>query len=111
MLENVGIPPRCGSCPAAGYDIGEDGWAVMVCRFCRKERNLWEEREKGRPSWCPMRQIPAHHGGLIDRDEVVKDLDSLAMVSEWDRDMVRAMIYSKRLVVEPTDAEGDDEEC
>ena len=61
------MPEDCRECPLEMY--------YMNCgeTRCRAENKILAENFKtipfdGRPDWCPLVDVPAPHGDLIDRD-------------------------------------------
>ena len=61
------MPKECRECPLEMYymNYGE--------ARCRAENKILAENYRaipfdGRPEWCPLVEVPAPHGDLIDRD-------------------------------------------
>ena len=76
------IPNRCGRCPCFHAEH------PMYCQAVKADKNkrIYAPYGEGRPDWCPLIEVPAPHGRLIDADELkerirkalgIKSLDNL----------------------------------
>ena len=67
LIKGFKMPEDCRDCPLEMY--------YMNCgeTRCRAENKILAENFKtipfdGRPDWCPLIEVPAPHGRLIDAD-------------------------------------------
>ena len=67
LIKGFEMPKDCRDCPMEMF--------YMNCgeTRCRAENKILAENFKaipfdGRPDWCPLVEVPAPHGDLIDRD-------------------------------------------
>lgn len=60
LIKSMEMPPTCYFCP-----MTNDGF--YLCKANNPYRQLEEDCEERRPSWCPLVPVPPH-GDLIDRD-------------------------------------------
>ena len=66
LIKDMEMPKNCDECPC--YYETEGAWQ-NECQVLREERAISE----GRPSWCPLVEIPPH-GRLIDADAIVEEI-------------------------------------
>ena len=93
LIKGMKMPSSCHEC-VAGFG--------MSCFVCPPEED-GECPDKGRPSWCPLIELPPH-GRLIDSDELphyVPDVGYLSMEQK---------IFNEVIANAPTiiEAEGED---
>ena len=69
LIKNMEMPEDCRECPLEQY--------YMNCgeTRCRAENKILADNFKaipfnGRPDFCPLVEVPAPHGRLIDADEL-----------------------------------------
>lgn len=67
LIRNMEMPTDCRECPFNTYhsNCGE-----TIC-WVNKESIASDYKPihfDGRPKWCPLVELPEHHGDLIDRD-------------------------------------------
>ena len=67
LIRGMEMPESCSVCPC-NYD--------NVCAVDYKYPTFNEWRSK-RPDWCPLVELPAQHGRLIDADALAKDVQTL----------------------------------
>lgn len=65
LIRGMKMPNNCRDCPL------EDAYDGYNCRIVEKSANWGLE---GRPSWCPLVEVPTPHGRLIDADALETDL-------------------------------------
>ena len=70
LIKGMEMPEDCRDCPLEMY--------YMNCgeTRCRAENKILAEDFKaipfdGRPDWCPLVEVPAQHGDLIDIDSKI----------------------------------------
>lgn len=76
LIEGMEMPKNCDECPC--YYETEGAWR-NECQVLREECAISE----GRPSWCPLVEIPPH-GRLIDAD-ALEDRCSRQATDEWNK--------------------------
>lgn len=67
-IKGMEMPKDCQYCPCCKWKHNGDG-----ILGCLAKNNYFTEMElchEGKPSWCPLTEIPEPHGRLIDADEV-----------------------------------------
>lgn len=66
------IPNRCGRCPCFHAEH------PMYCQAVKADKNkrIYAPYGEGRPDWCPLVEVPAPHGRLIDADALINELAS-----------------------------------
>ena len=67
LVKGMKMPKGCHSgCPLTDND-------AFTCQITGKDIVFYDEDTiTSRPSWCPLVEVPTHHGELIDRN-VIRD--------------------------------------
>ena len=72
LIKGMRMPEECRDCPLEMY--------YMNCgdTRCRATNKLLADDYRaipfsGRPDWCPLVEVPAPHGRLIDVDKLLRD--------------------------------------
>ena len=76
LIKGMKMPSSCHEC-VAGFG--------MSCFVCPPEED-GECPDKGRPSWCPLIEVPKH-GRLIDADALMQERtcdDYDFLIVDWD---------------------------
>jgi len=68
LIKNMEMPTACCACPCS-YD--------NICAVINK-RPTFTEWYESKPDWCPLIELPAQHGRLIEADRI-----ELYMQDEW----------------------------
>ena len=76
LIKGMEMPKDCRECPLEQY--------YMNCgeTRCRAENKILAENFKaipfdGRPDFCPLVEVPAPHGDLIDADALIKSFNEM----------------------------------
>lgn len=65
------------SCPCKLVGVGYDMHCAFVSGIPSRVREYYECCEKGtRPNWCPLVDVPAPHGDLIDAFAFRREMDA-----------------------------------
>lgn len=96
MIKGMKLPKSCCDCDLLPADIDWD--EQWECPITEKIVHKYVEERKGKPSDCPLIEIPPH-GRLIDADELEGEFE---YCSEEDR--------LGRLLDAPTVIESEEEE-
>lgn len=67
LIKGMKMPKSCRHCNL--YRPYEP-MTVVYCGACGRDHN-YGEGEKSRPDWCPLVEVPAKHGNLIDSSQVM----------------------------------------
>lgn len=59
--------------PTSCYYCGLTDSSFIHCRASSRPRLLEDDCEERRPEWCPLVELPEHHGDLIDRQKLLED--------------------------------------
>lgn len=70
VIRGMKMPKSCDECPC--YYETEGAWR-NECEVLGKEYIA----DDYRPEWCPLIELPAGHGQLIDADELAKEIQTL----------------------------------
>lgn len=89
------MPKNCIECPC-GYET--EGAFMDVCLVLAKEYE--KDADSVRPNWCPLIEIKAPHGGLIDVDELLKKTICSPLSPPY---ITKKMVLDAKIVIE---AEG-----
>ena len=74
------MPKNCRECNFCS-EISFEGylWFDFYCRAKDKEFDLNENEDK--PNWCPLINIPAPHGRLIDADKFEFEMNDKLLIA------------------------------
>ena len=69
IIKGMEMPKNCRECNFCS-EINFEGylWFDFYCRAKDKEFDL--DKNKDKPNWCPLVEIPTPHGRLIDADAI-----------------------------------------
>lgn len=56
--------------PTSCYYCGLTDTSFINCQAFSQYKLLEDDCEERRPDWCPLVELPEHHGRLIDENEV-----------------------------------------
>ena len=89
LVKGMQMPNNCRNCP-----MEVAGWCFALLPKSEDEEDFAEEVDteaEGRPSWCPLVEVPTPHGRLADADaldeKVYKHYKTLK-ISRYDKDLV-----------------------
>jgi len=73
LIKGMKLPKDCRDCPMETFYVN------CGDTRCRATNKLLAEEYNvipfsGRPDWCPLVEVPALHGRLIDADELMRDI-------------------------------------
>ena len=117
LIKGMEMPKECRECPLELYyvDCGE-----TRCRVGNKilAKNFKVIQFDGRPDWCPLVEVPAPHGRLIDEDNVIDAIHKRLQVlrthkqfikKRGDIDLLGVMPYIAKIPTVIEAEEGEDE--
>ncbi len=70
IIKGMNMPKKCTACPFYYVDFS-DGETSCLATGC--EVSIGEHRDKN----CPLVEIPTPHGELIDRDDVIEEINRI----------------------------------
>ena len=107
LVKDMRMPYGCGDCCfCSSPDYDHNGRAHYRCiapvaGVCESDNtievlNLWEGGTSDTfPAYCPLAELPEHHGRLIDEDEII-----IPSLSSWsDQDMVADAIMDAPTII------------
>ena len=109
LIRGMEMPERCGICPCFHAE-----WP-MYCQAVKADKNKRIVAPYGmpRPQWCPLIELPAEHGRLIDADALKDTLDYYIREAGWSDEINEALTWVRDEFIdhEPTviEAEGESE--
>ena len=72
LIKGMEMPEDCRECPLEMFYINcGDTRCRATNKFLAKNYNI---PFSGRPDWCPLVEVPAPHGRLIDADALLEDV-------------------------------------
>ena len=96
LIKGMEMPTSCYFCP-----MTNDGF--YLCKANNPYRQLEDDCEEHRPSWCPIVELPTH-GDLIDRDEQIERAWRLNLST---RELIEEMLKTAPTVI-PADKEENE---
>jgi hypothetical protein len=101
IVKGVEMPEACAFCPCF-RDDSIDGVHCYMCKatfvtYGKEDDWIWYTR----PEWCPLVELPEHHGRLIDENEII-----IPSLTSWaDQAMVASAIQDAPTIIEAEGAE------
>ena len=65
VIKSIQMPTSC-------YYCGLTDTSFINCQAFSQPRLLEDDCEERRPEWCPLVELPEHHGRLIDADRLMR---------------------------------------
>lgn len=82
LVRDMKIPKNCMDCPLFESLYHYHGCHAKPESF--NDRNMWNFAVSDRPSWCPLAEVPAPHGRLIDVDAFSEEMKKRhKAASDW----------------------------
>ena len=70
-VSNMQMPKCCNDCPMHRYEgMGEEACTVLGKLAENEELKPWKKRRKD----CPLLNVPAPHGPLVDRNDLLNNM-------------------------------------
>lgn len=96
LIKGASLPEDCPVCPMAYWNAGGSFTgcnAVSGKKFAMDDADY--RNGSGRPTWCPLVEVPTPHGRLIDADKLFTwfDGDSLAKYPIGDAKQYNTIMY------------------
>lgn len=74
LIKGMDMPSECRGCKLMDYDINTGKtWCFPADAILAEDYKSIDF--DGRPDWCPLVEVKEPHGDMIDRDELIKDLE------------------------------------
>lgn len=54
----IDTPEKCASCQMGNINLYDMSKGGVYCQLNKKEDISWENAKKGKPDWCPLRDLP-----------------------------------------------------
>lgn len=64
LIKGMKMPEKCGSCDLFHVEL------PMHCTVVKGHKTVGAPYGMPRPEWCPLVDLPEHHGRLFDQDDV-----------------------------------------
>ena len=105
LIRGMKMPKSCDECPC--YYETEGAWR-NECEVLGKEYIA----DDYRPEWCPLVELPAEHGRLIDADALKDTLDYYIREAGWSDEINEALTWVRDEFIdhEPTVIEAEEGE-
>ena len=105
VIRGMKMPKSCDECPC--YYETEGAWR-NECEVFGKEYIA----DDYRPEWCPLVELPAEHGRLIDADALKDTLDYYIREAGWSDEINEALTWVRDEFIdhEPTVIEAEEGE-
>ena len=85
------MPLMCEECPC--YDCDD-----YSCKATG--RGVIEYRYDGRPDNCPLVEIPTPHGDLVDRDDLIDEINRVTFVKRYDYNVAYNIVTDAETIIE-----------
>ena len=85
------MPLMCEECPC--YDCDD-----YSCKATG--RGVIEYRYHGRPDNCPLVEVPTPHGDLVDRDDLIDEINRVTFVKRYDYNVAYNIVTDAETIIE-----------
>ena len=94
-IKGMQMPKDCPYCKMAHYNASDEftGCDVVPNKRYAMHNDAVYAKSTQRPDWCPLVEVPAPHGDLIDRDALEADI-----CPDWNGLYVPDNAYSEKLI-------------
>ena len=107
IVKGMKMPDDCPVCPLAHWNKLD---SFTGCELIKRYFDKADMETRGRPSFCPLVELPAEHGRLIDADALKDTLDYYIREAGWSDEINEALTWVRDEFIdhEPTviEAEG-----
>ncbi len=95
LVKGVKMPKRCYDCPFCETE----GYITCLCTPDWKDigKMTWIKR---RPSWCPLVEVPEPHGDLVDRNDLLLEIENYPRSCGIIREEIEAEIKELPTILE-----------
>ena len=94
LIKGMKMPTSC-------YYCGLTDTSFINCQAFSPSRLLEDDCEERRPEWCPLVELPDHHGRLFDQDDVKAVLYNMPDTEDkWDAITLLEWAIDKRWCIE-----------
>lgn len=90
LIKGMEMPKYCYTCPA--YDYIKS----FCCVLRTKVINLNDNRYKD----CPLVEVPTPHGDLIDRDDVIDEINRITFSNPYDYNTAYDIVKEADTIIE-----------
>lgn len=76
IVKGMAMPSECEYCGFCRYYPSNGNvWCNATNKLLKMnwENPDWTHLDVKRPDWCPLVELPEHHGDLIDRQKLLED--------------------------------------
>lgn len=63
-------------------------------------RGVIEYRYHGRPDNCPLVEVPTPHGDLVDRDDLIDEINRVTFVKRYDYNVAYNIVTDAETIIE-----------
>lgn len=91
LIKGGVMPLTCEECPC--YDNNDYSCNVTG-------RGVIEYRFDGRPDGCPLVEVPTPHGDLIDRDDVIDEINRITFSNPYDYNTAYDIVKEADTIIE-----------
>ena len=85
------MPLMCEECPC--YDCDD-----YSCKATG--RGVIEYRYHGRPDNCPLVEVPTPHGDLVDRDDLIDEINRVTFAERYDYNVAYNIVTDAETIIE-----------
>ena len=103
LITGIKMPEDCPVCPLAHWNKLD---CFTGCEIIKRYFDKADMETRGRPSFCPLVELPAQHGRLIDGD-----VAEVITADHEDGDFIDGILYAADWIAnQPTVIEAESED-
>lgn len=100
LVKGMEMPEKCGLCDLFHAE------SPMHCTVVKGHKTVGAPYGIPRPEWCPLVELPDHHGRLVDADALIIDLMNRGLESVQTDDWAE---IQQTVMEQPTIVEAEGE--
>ena len=86
----IGLPRDCCKCPFNCYGLCLANHSKLSVDKCVKSRH----------SDCPLVEVPTPHGDLVDRDDLIDEINRVTFVKRYDYNVAYNIVTDAETIIE-----------
>ena len=87
---DIGLPRDCCKCPFNCYGLCLANHSKLSVDKCVKSRH----------SDCPLVEVPTPHGDLVDRDDLIDEINRVTFVKRYDYNVAYNIVTDAETIIE-----------
>ena len=101
LIKGLNMPKNCLLCPCC---VGE-GIGMGRQHYCQGIDDEPCVSETYRPKNCPLVEVPTPHGDLVDRDDLIDEINRVTFAERYDYNVAYNIVTDADTIIEAEESE------